>query len=178
MLYWHFRNFQCMFLSLFKKPMAPTEVVTKSFWANVFDADWFHSIQAGRFFTYTDAARWELAARIGFYKYVIKNKWVIILGGQKIIYRRPVKIFRKFTITMQITGWDDKWMYAAHAFRQSGQVCCVSFTKIGLRARGSLFSPVEALKMMGHNQVTPPAWVIKHFQEDLETLKLADQALI
>ncbi|MBS1983029.1 MAG: thioesterase family protein [Bdellovibrionales bacterium] len=117
MLYWHFRNWQCLLVALFKpKIAAPTLPVTKHFWANPFDSDWLHSIQAGKFFTYTDAARWELAVRSGFLGPAIKNRWVVILGGQKIIYRRPVRIFRRFSLTMQFVGWDDKWIYATHVF--------------------------------------------------------------
>jgi len=179
MLYWHFRNIQCISLALFRpKLKSPTDILTLSFWANPFDSDWLSSVQAGRFFTYTDAARWELAVRAGFLKPAFKNRWVVILGGQKIMYRRPLKIFRKFQITMQFVGWDTKWIYAAHVFRQGSDVKCVSFSKIGLRARAGLVNPNSAFAAMGHIETKPPpVWVLRHFQEDLESVQAASKAL-
>lgn len=176
MIYWHFRNLQCIFMAFFKPRLAnPRSIVTKTFFANPFDSDWMSSIQAGRFFTYTDAARWELGIRAGFLKPAIKNRWVIISGGQKIIYRKPVKIFRFFQITMQFTGWDDKWLYAAHVFRQDGEVKCVSFTKLGLRVKRKLVNPHEVFGQMGYPGPHPvPEWVMRHFNQDIESLKLCD----
>jgi acyl-CoA thioesterase FadM len=173
MLYWHFRNFQCILIGLFMPRLKdPSLPITRRFFANPFDSDWLNSIQAGRFFTYTDAARWELALRAGFLKPALKNKWVVILGGQKIIYRRPVRIFRSFDLTLQFVGWDDKWLYAAHVFRQGGEVKCTSFTKIGIRARGKLVSPTEVLTQMGHAAPNvPPESVLRHFNQDIETLE-------
>ena len=178
MLYWHFRNIQCILAGLFKRKILPTESVVKTFWANVFDTDYLNSIQAGRYFTYSDAARWELAVRMGFLKLEIRNKWVVIIGGQKIIYGRPIRTFRRFSITMRITGWDDKWIYVAHAFRQRDKICVVSFSKIGLRSAKGLVSPIEVFEQMGHEHIVPPPWVTKHFQDDLETLVTAYDKLL
>src|SRR5690349_9428000 len=102
MLYWHYRNLTCFLSALFKSRLSPQDSATKAFWANPFDTDWFSSVQAGRFFTYTDAGRWELAVRQGFIRPALKNRWVIIIGGQKIINRRPLRLFRRFTLTMKI----------------------------------------------------------------------------
>jgi acyl-CoA thioesterase FadM len=172
MLYWHFRNFQCILLSLFKPRLVnPTASITRRFWANPFDSDWLLVVQAGRYFTYTDAARWELAIRGGFLKPALKNKWVVILGGQKIIYRKPIKIFRTFDLTVQFVGWDEKWIYSQHVFRQGGDVKCVSFSKIGLRGNGRLVSPVEVFNKMGFTEViVPPGDVLQYFSADLESL--------
>ena len=177
MLYWHFRNIQCVIAALFKPRVSPKETLTKTFWANPFDSDWLNSIQAGRFFTYTDAARWEIAVRLGLLKLLWQNHLVAILGGQKIIYRRPVAIFRRFKLVMKVVGWDDKWLYVAHYFNQSGQAKCVVFTKIGLRSKEGLYSPITVFNDMGHSQIHPPTWLLKYFQDDLETLKIVSKNL-
>src|SRR5688572_23978933 len=101
MLYWHFRQIQCILSAWFKKSISPYQPLTKTFIANFFDSDWMNSMQAGRFFTYTDAARWEFGVRMGLVKYLWKNKLVIIMGGQKIIHRRPILLWRKFQLTMK-----------------------------------------------------------------------------
>lgn len=179
MLYWHFRNIQCIFSAIFRPRLTdPFQVVTRSFWANPFDSDWLSSMQAGRFFTYTDAARWEMGVRAGFLKVALKNKWVIIMGGQKIIHRRPVRIFRRFELSMQFVGWDDKWLYAAHVFRQGGDLKATSFSKLGFRGHGRLVSPREVFGQLGHaDERFPPSWVMQHFARDVEILSLADTHL-
>ncbi len=149
----------------------PTQVLTRSFWANPFDSDWLRSVQAGRFFTYTDAFRWELAIRSGFFWPALKGRWVVVMGGQKIIYRRPLLIFRRFQLSVQFVGWDDRWIYATHVFRQGGDVKCVSFSKIGLRQFGKLLNPQRAFDAMGHTApLAAPAWVTAYFDQDLERL--------
>lgn len=180
MLYWHFRNLQCILAALLRPKLeSPTAVVTKTFIANPFDSDWMSALQAGTFFLYTDAARWELAIRAGFLKAALKNKWVVILGGQKIIYMKPVKIWNRFQITMQFVGWDEKWIYAAHVFRQRGETKCVSFAKIGIRGRGKLVDPNQVFAQMGNPSLNPPPrWVLKHFDEDLESVSRCTEALV
>ena len=171
MLYWHFRNIQCLIAALFKSRITPTETITKHFWANPFDSDWLQGLQAGRYFTYTDAARWEIAARLGFLKMSLQKKLVLIIGGQKIIYRRPVRIFRRFRLHLRILGWDEKWLYAAHTFEQGGETKCLLFTKIGLRQKRKLYSPILALEELKHRQQIPPQWILDQFQNDANLLK-------
>jgi len=179
MLYWHFRNIQCILLSFFSpRGTSLTQPLSRTFIANPYDSDWFQVVQAGRFFTYTDAVRWELGFRTGFLQAAIKSRWVIIMGGQKIIHRRPIRIFRRFRITYQIAGWDDHWFYAAHVFRQGGDVKAVSFSKVGLRKNGKLLSPETAFAEFGRTEAAPPpTWVYRHFETDRETLEEAARML-
>jgi acyl-CoA thioesterase FadM len=178
-LYWHFRSIQCIVAALFKPRVERTDIIlTKTFTANPFDSDWMNSIQAGAFFTYTDSARWELAVRMGFLKAAFQHRWVIIIGGQKIIYRKPVRLFRRFQITMQFTGWDDKWIYCSHVFRQNGEEKAVVLTKAGLRCGGKLLNPHEAFKKLGYAETQPaPAWIIEQFEKDVSLLRECSQAL-
>lgn len=167
-------------MALFKPRITdPRAKMTSTFFANPFDSDWGNGIQAGRFLTYTDAARWEIGIRVGFLKVLFKNKWVIISGGQKLIYKRPVKIFRRFQITYQITGWDNKWLYAAHVFHQNGEVKAVVFTKLGLRSKKRLVNPHDVFAATGFKTASPPPlWVLKQFADDVTTLEESSQNLL
>lgn len=180
MIYWHWRNFQCILAALLKPRIPdPTQAVTKIFFANPLDSDWGSVVSAGTFFTYTDAGRWELSIRAGFLRAALKNKWVVIMGGQKIIHRRPVKIFRSFSLTMQFVGWDNKWIYAAHVFRQGGDVKAVSFTKLGIRGRGKLVDPQLVFSAMGcPHAKAPPDWMLKHFADDVDVLNRTAELLV
>jgi hypothetical protein len=172
LIYWHLRNLQCILIALFKSKIRdPTSKNTLTFFANPFDSDWWHGIYAGRFLTYTDAARWDLGVRIGFLKPALRNRWVTITGGQKLIYKRPVRIFRFFQITYQITGWDDKWMYVSHVFHQKGETKAVVLTKLGMRASGKLLNPHDLFLNLNHSKKEPPPlWILEQFRNDLDVL--------
>ena len=53
-----------------------------------------------------------------------------VLGSQKIIYKKPLKKWTKFNITLVLEGWDEKWVYHRQVFEQKDEVCAVGFTKI------------------------------------------------
>lgn len=97
-------------LAAFLKPRmrAADEVLRQTFVANPFDSDWMNSTYAGGFLTYADAARWGFIIRMGFFGLSLRKRWWTILGGQKIIHRRPVKIFRRVQLEIQLAGWDEK----------------------------------------------------------------------
>jgi hypothetical protein len=129
---------------------------------------------AGRFLTYTDAARWELPIRLGFLRPALKHGWVIIMAGQKMVHRRPIRIFRKFEISIQLTGWDEKWFYVRHAFRQKGDTKGMVFSKIGIRNRKGLVAPREIMEAMGYSpDLSPPASMLELFASDLACLESA-----
>ena len=60
------RNLFCLFRAYFQPEMKPDDVVFLKFRVGFFDTDWFHSMQASQYLTFTDAARWVLAIRLGF----------------------------------------------------------------------------------------------------------------
>lgn len=106
---------------------------------------------------------------MGMFGPMIKNKLVVIMGGQKIIYRHPVKLFKTFELAVQFSGWDEKWLYASHCFRQGGKACCISYSKVGFRRAGKLLSPLEAFKLFGLVVgVDKPKWVDSVFEKDLD----------
>jgi hypothetical protein len=173
MLYWHFRNLQCILAAFFQpKLRSPLEITEGTFWANPFDTDWFNAIRAQGFITYTDAFRWNWGVRTGFFKAAIKHKWVVIAGGQKLVHRRPVKLFRRFQLSVKFLGWDDKWIYVQHTFRQNGEVKCVSFIKSGIRRGGVLLPPKEMFRVLGFvEELTPPAWCLRQFEGDKDIIR-------
>ena len=52
-----------------------------------------------------------------------------VLGSQKIIYKKPLKRWTIFQITLVLEGWDDKWVYHKQLFEQDNQLCAIGYTK-------------------------------------------------
>lgn len=77
-----------------------------------------------------DLIRYELLFRSKLYDATAKRRIFAILGSQKIIYKRPLKRWTKFDITLVLEGWDDKWAYHRQIFSQKNEVCAIGFTKV------------------------------------------------
>ena len=65
---------------------------------------------AAKYPVYMDFIRWELIARSKLYKAILKRKLAPLLSSQKLIYRRPRKIWSKFDIILEFADMDDKWV--------------------------------------------------------------------
>lgn len=174
MFYLYFRTIQCLIYGFFGNKIHPSSVTRRTFFCNFFDTDWFNGMQSGAFFSYTDASRWEVAIRCGFFWPSLKKGWVIIVAGQRVIYRRRLAIFRKFILETQIVGCDDKWIYQVQKFKQKGDTKCIVFSKLGIRAQAKLFSPRQVIQDLGIiDMPLPPLYITQAFSDDL---KLYEQA--
>lgn len=77
-----------------------------------------------------DFIRFELLFRSQLYNNTIGKGMFPVLGSQKIIYKKPLKRWNRFTITLTLEGWDDKWVYHRQVFKQGNQICAIGFTKV------------------------------------------------
>ncbi|MCK0190165.1 thioesterase family protein [Arenibacter sp. F20364] len=76
-----------------------------------------------------DFIRFEKMFRSKLFKNTVKKGMYAVLGSQKIIYKRPLKMWSTFKITLILEGWDDKWVYHSQVFEQEDQVCAIGYTK-------------------------------------------------
>ena len=97
---------------------------------SILDCEGFRYMANSKYFYYMDLIRFEVMFRTNLYKHTAKKGLLPVLASQKIIYKKPLKIWTKFSITLVLEGWDDKWIYHRQVFEQNGQVCCIGFTKV------------------------------------------------
>jgi acyl-CoA thioesterase FadM len=96
-----------------------------------------------------------------------------VLASQKIIYIKPLKIWRKFNITLKLEGSDEKWVYHRQIFEQNGQICAIGFTKAGFWKNKKAQNMRKILiNSDAENDIkTPPAEILNLFNNDYEILK-------
>ena len=115
--------------------------------------EYFRTLQASEFPQMTDSARWEFAARTGLLSRMWKHRSYAVVGGQKIIYRRPIPIFSKICVTIQLEGFQGKWLFVKHQFHVKSKLYAVSWVKLSIRNRQgpldveTLFEPNEKMKI-------------------------------
>lgn len=77
-----------------------------------------------------DFIRFEILFRSKLYDNTFKKGIFPVLGSQKFIYKKPLKRWNKFKITLKLEGWDDKWVYHSQTFEQNGELYAVGYTKV------------------------------------------------
>lgn len=96
------------------------------------------------------------------------------MGGQKLIYRKPILLFRKFKILIRLAGWDEKWFYVTHCFIQNDDTKCVVLCRLGIRNSAGLVQPGKIMESLNFSRVKmAPDWILDSFNSDLEILAKA-----
>ena len=173
MLFYWFTIVKIMIARKFQKPVRLDETIERSFRVRLFDCDGLRVMTASKYPVYMDFIRWELIARSKLYHAIVKRGLAPTLGSQKIIYRKPLKIWSRFRVSLETVGWDEKWVYHTHTFIQNGQVRAIGITRALIWKRDVPHVLADIIREAGGpDQVQlPPDWVAKMFEDDKALLK-------
>ena len=96
---------------------------------SILDCDTFRYMSNAKYAYYMDFIRFEKMFRSKLFENTVQKGMYAVLGSQKIIYKRPLKMWSSFRITLVLEGWDDKWVYHSQVFEQNDQICAIGYTK-------------------------------------------------
>ncbi len=122
-------------------------IVSKLFWSKVdltsnqtrkrrisiLDCDTFRYMSNSKYAYYMDFIRFEKMFRSKLNDNTVKKGMFTVLGSQKIIYKKPLKMWSTFHITLVLEGWDYKWVYHKQFFTQNDQVCTIGYTRAAFK---------------------------------------------
>jgi len=175
MIYYWFTILKILFLKNFQSQVEFDQTIRRKHRVGVFDCDGLRVMTASKYTVYMDFIRWELIARSKSLKIFLKRGIAPTLGSQKIIYRKPLKIWSKFDIVLETVGWDDKWIYNVHYFEQDEEVKAIGVTRALAWKKDVPSILSEILKEIGApEQKNTPLWVLNLFMEDKEIIKNAN----
>jgi len=80
------------------------------------DLDLNLHVNNGRYMTLCDFNRVDLFVRTGLARLMVKNGWAPIVAEHTMTYIKPLSVFDKIKVTMEITHWDEKFFYSTHEF--------------------------------------------------------------
>jgi acyl-CoA thioesterase FadM len=173
MFYYWFRIVWILVARRFQTQVNIEEELTRSFRVRLFDCDGFRVMTAFKYAAYMDLIRWEMIARSKLFKEILPKGLAPTLGAQKIIYRRPIKLWTKFTLRLHTMGWDDKWVYHVHKFEQNGEVKAIGITRALIWKKDKPQILREILQNIGVKNLDkePPEWITNLFQTDANILQ-------
>ena len=173
MLYYWYRIIWILVSRRFQTQVDVEVELTRTFRVRLFDCDGFRVMTAFKYAAYMDFIRWELIARSKIYSEILPKGLAPTLGSQKIIYRRPLKLWTKFTLRLKTMGWDEKWIYHIHKFEQNGEVKAVGITRALIWKKDKPQILRDILKAVGVKNLDnkPPEWISNLFLTDTNIIQ-------
>jgi len=172
MLYYWYRIIRILVERNFQKQVNIENELTRTFRVRLFDCDGLRVMSAFKYTVYMDFIRWELIARSKLYNEIVLKGNAPTLGSQKIIYRKPLKLWTKFNVRLQTVGWDDKWVYHVHKFEQGGELKAIGITRALIWRKDKPQLMLETMRNIGVKDLNKkaPDWVLGLFQNDKEII--------
>ena len=120
-----------------------------------------------------DFIRFEILFRFKLYDNTFKKGIFPVLGSQKFIYKKPLKRWNKFKITLTLEGWDDKWVYHRQTFEQRGELYAVGYTKVAFWKNKKAIDMRKIIYDSGLHkpEMKPSEQIMNMFKDDYEILK-------
>lgn len=105
----------------------------------------FH-MNNGRYLTVCDLSRVDMFLRTGLAKTMLKRKWMPVISEHTMKYKKGLKLWQKYELTMQVTHWDERSFYMQHQFILGDRIVAEG-TSLGV--------------IVGKEGVVPPEQVMK-----------------
>ena len=104
----------------------------------------------GRYLTICDLNRVDWFARSGLLKAMFKRGWIPVIAEHTMTYKKPLDIFQRYVVKLEVMSWDEKYFYMTHTFVSGDRVVaegtskgCVYERGVGVVSSERAFAAVE-----------------------------------
>lgn len=135
------------------------------------DVDALMHMNNGRYFSFLDLSRLDYIIRCDLYNALKKHKIYSVVASEMIRFRRSINLFKAFTVTTKMLGWDDRFLYIEHHFISNNEIHAIALVKgcFLQKDKGSIAPAIVVEKLnIQLQQSVLPEWV--------HTWKEADKA--
>ncbi|MFT4839438.1 MAG: acyl-CoA thioesterase FadM [Oleispira sp.] len=139
----------------------------------ILDCESLKYMANSKYFYFMDFIRLEILFRTKLYENTFKKGMFPVIGSQKLIYKKPMKIWSTYSLTLVVEGWDDKWVYHRQTFKQNGDVYAIGFTKLAFwkNKKAQNMRNIIADSGVQTTEMTPSLEVLSMFKNDYEIIK-------
>lgn len=100
----------------------------------------------GRYLTMCDLSRIDLFIRSGLLRSMLKRKWMPIIAEHTMTYKKPLGLFQRFDMLLDVTHWDEKYFHMKHTFLVGDKVMAEGTSRGCVYARGiGVVAPEQVL---------------------------------
>jgi acyl-CoA thioesterase FadM len=104
----------------------------------------FH-MNNGRYLTICDLNRVDVFARSGLLKAMFKRNWIPVIAEHTMTYKKPLNIFQRYEVKLEVQRWDEKYFYMTHTFMHGDSIAAEGTSKGCVYARGKgVVAPADA----------------------------------
>ena len=100
----------------------------------------------GRYLTICDLNRIDLFIRSGLARVMVRRKWMPIIAEHTMTYKKPLKLFERFEVSLVVTHWDEKYFYMTHTFRAGDRVVAIGTSKGVIKSRQGVVDPLNVMQ--------------------------------
>jgi acyl-CoA thioesterase FadM len=95
----------------------------------------FH-MNNGRYLTICDLNRVDVFTRSGLLKAMFKRGWIPVIAEHTMTYKKPLNIFQRYEVKLEVQRWDEKYFYMTHTFICKDRVVAEGTSKGCVYERG------------------------------------------
>lgn len=141
------RMFALLTASFFK-PTLPVEKPENSLTMRVLpnDIDINLHMNNGRYLTICDLTRVDMFIRTGLARTMINEKWMPVIAEHTMKYKKALKLFQKYEVKMEITGWDDRSFQMLHTFLVGNRVVAEGTSRGVIVSKHGVIPPADVMK--------------------------------
>ncbi|MFN7134066.1 MAG: thioesterase family protein [Myxococcales bacterium] len=141
--------------SAFKAAVGPLEEVRLPMRVWPLDIDVYLHLNNGRYLTLMDNGRLQFMQRTGLLSVCRRRRWVPVLGGATVEFRRELRSFQTFDLVTRCAWWDEKWFYLEHRMERAGTVHALAWVKPVFKEGRRTVPPAEVLGALGFEGPPP-----------------------
>lgn len=142
-----FRMLYVLILAQFREPLSVSNSESRlSLRVLPNDLDINFHMNNGRYLTICDLNRVDLFIRTGLLKAMFRRNWIPVIAEHTMTYKKPLGLFERFDVDLEVTHWDEKYFYMKHTFRRGDRLMAEGTSKGCVYARGiGVVKPSDAI---------------------------------
>ena len=105
-----------------------------------------------------DLARIDYLIRVGLLGDVVRQRWIVPIGGIALEFHGALRPFEAFEIGTRLAGWDERWFYFVQTFRSRTRArpVGVGYVKAIFREAGRTVPPSSVVARVAGDEVEAP----------------------
>ena len=156
-----FRLIRIVLCGFFAKRVAWDAVTKVHFRVWPLDLDINLHMTNSRYLALMDLGRVNLIFQSGLWRLVRRDRLAPVLASSMVRFRRPVKPFARITVTTQVLGFDEKWLFIEHQILNGDELMCHGIVKSIFLSKAGAVAPSFMARELGYITPSPklPEWI-------------------